>query len=293
MRSFITVVVVVLGFTAALVVDGCDPGTCRADGDCATGVCIDGGCFDCRTSDDCPGGTCCNGSCTAADVDDICGCAAAPRGDRGTSCEASLCLVGRERATSATVGDGVCDCPCSPADGGSVCIADASATDGFVCGCDRNDPVGTCEGASIDVNGIPHRPADTCSPTSSCVCFAAGGTCGAGENCTADGCINLDSDDNCGVANRVCSNAATGVVDGVCNDGGCTCDAPSDCRGEGLNVDDCAFGRGDVLQCLCNGYVADGDQAPCPLGLPCVEGGCRFDGSVYATKEALLDALVP
>jgi hypothetical protein len=274
----------------------CEPAAeCRVDADCSSDEhCSTAGtCVGCLDSGDCAAGSvCCRGSCAAVEVEGACGCEAAPNGDNGTACVDKLCLVGDARATAANIADGVCSCPCDPGTGGTVCTIDDVAENGFTCGCDREDPVGTCEAPSVDVNGIFHRPADTCSPDETCVCFAGGGTCGAAEDCTSAGCVDLVSDvTNCGVAERTCTDPTTGVVDGVCNNGGCACDVPTDCQGEGLNVDSCAFGDGDSLRCLCDGYTIDGVDAPCPLSLACVEGGCRFDGAVYATNIALAAAL--
>ena len=272
-----------------------DPLECRTDPDCDTGeLCAsNGSCVDCITSDDCSdGGVCCRGGCTVGEVEAVCGCDPAPDGELGVACTDQLCLVSANRATANNVADGVCECPCDPGNGGTQCNVDLDAESGFSCGCDRQDPVGTCEAASIDAAGIAHRLADTCSPQNTCVCFNEGGACGASEDCTDGGCVDLvNSDSDCGVEGRVCGDAATGTLLGQCQSGGCECDVPSDCSGVGLNVDDCGFAGGDQLRCLCDGYVADGQKAPCPMALECVIGGCQFDAAAYATFETLVQAV--
>jgi dienelactone hydrolase len=132
---------------------------------------------------------------------------------------------------------------------------------------------------------------EQCSTTGTCGDCLDSDDCGT-DDCTTASCLDLVGDaTNCGVAGRICTDAATGIVDGRCENGGCACDAPSDCQGEGLNVDSCALGDGDALRCLCAGYTVNGVEAPCPLGLACVEGGCLFDGDIYATSDALNAAL--
>jgi len=288
--------VVVISVFAAGHFAACEePPECRADADCDSGerCASNGTCVDCLTSDDCSdGGICCRGACSVDAVEDVCGCDAAPDGELGVACTGQLCLVNANRATADNVAEGVCECPCDPSNGGTQCNVDLDAEGGFSCGCDRQDPVGTCESASIDADGIAHRPADTCSPQNTCVCFGEGGTCGASEDCTAGGCVDLvNSDVDCGVEGRVCGDPETGKLLGQCQSGGCDCDVPADCIGIGLNVDDCGFAGGTALRCICEGFLADGENAPCPMGLECVAGGCRFDGATYATREALVQAV--
>lgn len=292
MRLFL----VVTSVFAAFVFAACDdPLECRADGDCTGGeLCASNGtCVACLEGDDCAdGGICCRGACVTDVVEAACGCDAAPDGNPGTACVGQLCLANGNRASASTVADGVCECPCDPAAGGTECKIDLDAEGGFSCGCLREDPIGTCEAASIDAAGIAHRPADTCSPQETCVCFGEGGTCGPSEDCTPGGCIDLvNSADNCGVADRVCGTVDTGILLGECIGGGCACDVPADCRGTGLNVDNCGFAGTETLRCLCDGYVAGGVSAPCPMGLECVADGCLFDGSAYATREDLVQAV--
>lgn len=272
-----------------------DPPECRTDSDCTDGeLCAsDNTCVGCIDSEDCSdGGICCRGACVVDEVEAVCGCDAAPDGDAGVACTDQLCLVGANRATASTVGEGICECPCDPSLGGTECNVDLDAEGGFSCGCDRQDPVGTCEAASVDAAGIPHRPADTCSPQNTCVCFSETGTCDSTQDCTGSGCVDLVSDaDHCGVETRACGVPATGILLGECINGGCECDVPTDCRGAGLNVNNCGFAGGDALRCLCDGYIVDGESAPCPMALECVEGGCKFDGASYATRDALLQAV--
>ncbi len=226
------------------------------------------------------------------EVETQCGCTAGAGGSVGEACNTGdLCVVNGARATAATLADGVCGCPCDPGRGGTICAADVAADGGISCSCSRTDPVGTCEAASLDAAGVPHRPADTCSPDTSCVCFAAGRVCDSSENCTNAGCTSLVTDDNCGVADRACSAADTGIADGRCIDGGCACDVPADCRGTGLNVDNCGFDGNEVLRCLCDGYNNAGAPAACPMGLECLAAGCVFDGKPYATQAALITAI--
>lgn len=292
---FAVVLTAALLGTMALV--ACEPGNanCRADTDCANARCdVDSGtCVACVENGDCGvDEACCNGTCRAGDVEDLCGCAPGVDGATPTSCGNDICLVGNGRATIANVADGVCGCPCDPAQGGTVCTA-AVDGDGFSCGCDRQDPVGTCEVAALDEQGIPHRPADTCSPQNQCVCFAAGGVCEGSADCTSNGCIDVvNSATDCGIANRTCADDAQGSsADPRCLGGGCVCNAASDCRGAGLNVDACVFVDDDASQCVCDDYTSDGRPAACPMGLVCQTGGCLFEGTVYGDRDALVAAV--
>ncbi len=273
---------------------GCEPDRCLFDGDCLGGRCAPGGdCVSCLDSADCgEDSLCCNGTCRVGTVEDLCGCAADPHGAGPTRCEEALCIVdGAVRADRDTVGQGVCACPCDPARGGTLCAAEDASSIGFSCSCDRTDPVGTCEGPAVDAAGIPHRPADTCSPQNACVCFAAGTVCSGSADCTWEGCVDLVHDaTNCGVAGRSCSDDATGTDGGTCNDGGCSCNAASDCEGDGLNVDTCIF-VGARSQCVCNGYRAGDVAAACPMGLACVADGCQLGADAFATQAELILAL--
>lgn len=275
---------------------GCKVPECLNDDGCSGGFCVEGQCVDCLASNDCGADqACCQGACVAADVEDICGCAADPRDERpGSACAADeVCVVDGTRAGPGNVADGACGCPCDATQGGSVCATSTEAQSGFVCSCDRSDPVGTCEAPVLDDELRPHRAADTCTPDSACVCFASGAPCLDGD-CTAGGCVDLLRDAaSCGVAGRSCTDEATGIPDtGACLVGGCTCNAASDCQGAGLNVDSCQFvGDGQVTQCVCGAYRAGGLPAACPMGFECQQGGCAAGGTAHATEEALLEAL--
>ncbi len=129
-----------------------------------------------------------------------------------------------------------------------------------------------------------------------CVCIGEGviDVCDPNStlpDCTANGCGNaLTATDSCGVLFRECNNPLTGVVDGTCKDGGCSCDELSDCQDTGLNVDSCVI-LVDGGQCVCDGYEIGGDRAPCPLALECVATGCVYDGAPYATDVLLYAAV--
>jgi hypothetical protein len=299
MRAFLACFVVVAsGLAASVFVAGCEepPAGCRADADCGSGRCdvASGACVECSGSTDCADGeACCQGSCRAGSPEDFCGCGAAPSASGPTSCRDQVCVDGEGvRVAVANVASGTCACPCDPALGGTLCSVADTDPRGFSCGCDRSDPVGTCEAAAIDAAGIPHRPADTCSPQNACVCFAAGDVCEGSADCTSAGCVDVVNDaTNCGVAGRTCSDDATGVAaDGRCLGGGCVCNAASDCQGAGLNVDSCAF-IGDVSQCVCDDYTSNGEKAACPMGLACVDGGCSFEGTAHGDRDALVAAI--
>jgi hypothetical protein len=280
-----------------LIVAGADCAAprCIVDSDCGADHCnADGRCVACLDNDDCADdAACCNGQCRSESVEELCGCEAAIDGTGPTSCADTPCVVkSGVRANRATVAEGVCACPCDPAQGGTLCVADEAAANGFSCSCDRTDPVGTCEGPALDATGIPHRPADTCSPQSSCVCFAAQAVCTGSADCTAAGCVDLVHDDvNCGVAGRICTDENTGTAEGRCVAGGCTCDAATDCIGTGLNVDTCVFVDASS-QCVCGGYRSGDQPSACPMGLACVDDGCVFEGAAYATREALVEVLL-
>jgi hypothetical protein len=294
-------------FACALsVLAGCSPGGgnggCGTNADCSGGrMCApDGSCVQCLANDDCAEGQfCCQGGCYEdGEQEARCGCAPSPSGSAGDACEAetNVCLVDGARATVENVAEGVCGCSCDAASGGTLCTVDGEGA--FACTCDRADPTGTCERPALDEDGNPHIVADTCSPQETCVCFGEGAApCDPSSDapdCTATGCVNALNDvANCGVGGRLCSDPATGVADtGVCHDGGCSCDAPTDCQGAGLNVNQCAFVGEGVSQCVCDDYeLADGIKGACPLGLECVEGGCSFEGTAYATRTSLLQAL--
>ncbi len=272
---------------------GCEPSAreCSADVDCATGRCdAAGSCVECLSNGDCDGGICCQGSCSSAGVNALCGCGPGESDSGPSNCGTDVCLSNGAPATADTVASGVCACPCDPAQGGTVCgVSDVDAS--LTCSCDRSDPVGTCEAPAIDAAGLPHRPADTCSPQNQCVCFADGDVCAGSADCTSAGCVDLVADgDNCGVAGRVCDNEDTGAVGGSCQGGGCTCNAASDCQGAGLNVDTCAF-IGAVSQCVCDAYDSAGSAAACPMGFECRADGCVFEGTAFTTRDALVEAL--
>lgn len=301
----VALLVVSLSSLALFALVSCSPGSsheCDTNADCAGGrMCAPSGdCVQCLSNDHCGEGQfCCQGGCYDEDeVEQRCGCDPSPSGSAGARCAQStnVCLVEGQRATAATVADGVCGCSCDPAAGGTLCSLDAEG--GFACTCDRSDPAGTCERPALDASGNPHIVADTCSPQQSCVCFAEGGRpCDPSSDapdCTAAGCVNALNDvENCGVAGRVCTDPAMGVEGtGVCVNGGCTCDAPSDCQGAGLNVNQCVVVGAGGAQCVCDDYeIEDGVKAACPLGLACVRGGCSLDGAVYGTRTELLQAL--
>lgn len=285
---------------------GCSPGgsgaECNTNADCAGGrMCApDGSCVQCLTNDNCGDGQfCCQGGCyDDGEQEARCGCDPSPAGSSGEACEGetNICLVEGQRATVANVADGVCGCSCDPASGGTLCTVDGEGA--FACSCSRSDPEGTCERPALDDQGNPHIVADTCSPQETCVCFGEGNTAcdpsSANPDCTAAGCVNALGDvDNCGVAGRVCTDPATGVADtGACLAGGCTCDEPSDCQGQGLNVNQCVLVGAGAAQCVCDDYeVEDNVKAACPLGLECVEGGCSYGGVAYGTRAGLLQAL--
>jgi hypothetical protein len=289
--------VVVSGLAAAAFVAACNEtdDRCRSDADCPAARCdVDSGtCVECTGSGDCEDGeACCQGSCRAGTPEELCGCEASPTGRAPARCDEQVCVnEAGARVALADLATGACGCPCDPALGGTLCALDETAEAGFTCGCDRADPVGTCEAAALDAAGVPHRPADTCSPQNSCVCFAASAVCSGSADCTSAGCVDLVGDaTNCGVAARSCADDATGVAaDARCVGGGCVCNAASDCQGAGLNVDTCAF-IGDVSQCVCDDYTSGDVKAACPMGLVCGDGGCLFEGTAYATRDALVEA---
>lgn len=274
---------------------------CNESVECGAGqICTsEGRCAQCDDNGDCGADSfCCRGICHgAADVNSLCGCGSAFGGNAGTNCASvddnSLCLVGDVGAGVDNVSQGVCGCGCTPAEGGPICGAPANPGEAPTCTCGDNLD---CRGPSVDATGRPHIATDTCSPDASCVCFNAAdqNACDASgptPDCTSDGCRSLDDDvDNCGVAGRVCSDAATGVDDGAgtCADGGCQCDQQSDCTGG--NVDTC-FLFDDGLRCVCDGYEANGVKAACPLEATCGDGGCTVEGVTYATQEEMLTAL--
>jgi hypothetical protein len=285
-----------------LMLSGCTPSQsgCNSDVDCpglqchlATGICVE-----CLDSADCADGDafCCQGTCQpAADIESSCGCVADPQGLEGESCgdDTPICQAQGERVGLLNVDQGVCGCPCTPGEGGTLCAIDEEAEAGFTCGCDRAD-LTTCEAPSFDENGNPHLVADTCNPNPEpCACFADGDACsGVNSDCTAAGCVNLTTDVvNCGVPTQDCTSPDTGIgVDGTCQNGGCACDAATDCQGDGLNVDECAFVGNDQF-CVCDDYEVAGEKSPCPMGLACVTGGCDLNGTAHATEDDLLAAL--
>ena len=297
-----------------LTVAACDnPGgggpECTADAECgANRVCAAGSCVECAANTDCEAESfCCQGVCQpATEIEQRCGCGPSVGANAGEACNPAevsnaLCLAGDVVANVDTVATGTCGCGCTPAEGGPICAAPAAGGEP-VCSCAEN---ADCRQASVDVLNRPHRVADTCTPptpVSTCVCFSLGAAngCdpdGATPDCSSTGgCLSLvDDEANCGKPARSCTAAETGILDtGTCNNGGCTCDAPTDCQAAGLNVNTCAFPGGaaaQVLQCLCDDFTAAGAKAACPMELACVEGGCQLDGIAHATDESLRAAL--
>lgn len=297
-------VLLALAALPALLAAGCrDALECRDDVDCGAGrVCAANQCVQCATNADCADAEfCCQGVCRpAAEIDERCGCGASPQGSPGQSCASveadSLCLVEDTAAVTANVAQGACGCGCTPEEGGPLCGAPAEPGGAPVCSCAENSD---CRRASVDGAGRPHRVADTCTPTSTCVCFSLGTATacdpdGATPDCTSTGgCASLvDDPANCGVPARSCLDPATGIADtGACVGGGCLCDDAGDCGGA-VNVNTCAFvAPGQAAQCVCAGYTAAGLQAACPMELECSANGCVLDGTAFATEESLRSAL--
>lgn len=278
--------------------DGCD-----SDLDCGAQRCIEGGCFECASTADCGDGFCCQGVCRPADeVQERCGCAASPAGTSGNPCgealDDALCLVDDAVATVANVGQGTCGCGCTPAQGGPICGAPDEAGGAPVCSCADNQD---CAGASLDAQDRPHAVSNTCLPNATCSCVTAGGAVspceidGDAPDCSFNGgCRALLADVfHCGVGNRSCLDATTGVVGtGQCFSGGCTCDNAADCQGDDLNVNTCAFPVVDEpSRCVCSGYTKAGVQIACPMELACTIDGCVYAGVPYGTEEELLAEL--
>lgn len=276
---------------------------CSNNEQCGAGqVCsVSGDCVECNVTGDCDAGEfCCQGACLGGDaINDHCGCGTSPAGSAGSACGSSLdtavCLVGDAVADTSNVSSGVCGCGCTAADGGPIC--GPAGDDGApTCTCEQNTD---CRGAAKDAGNRPHRVSDTCTPQGSCVCFSLGtaDVCDpdsvAPDCASAGGCAAFNTAvDNCGSAGRVCNVAATGIDGtGTCKDGGCTCDAATDCN-NGVNVNACAFVAGEEgARCVCDGYTKGGVEAACPMELACIVGGCNLNGSPIATEEALLGAL--
>lgn len=297
---------ITLTCAAVLAASSCEdnPPECATDADCgAARVCAAGSCVACADNADCGAGQfCCSGGCLAdTELDRRCGCGPAQAGNPGTDCTviepAGLCLVGEATATVDTVGQGSCGCGCSAASGGPICGMPEEPGQPAVCSClDNSD----CRVPSADAAGVPHRSTDTCTPGAKCVCYstpAPSTSCGAAgslPDCSANsGCVNLLTNaSGCGVAGRSCLDPATGLDSGgACVDGGCACDAATDCQGTGLNVDSCVF-VGASARCACSGYTRGGVQAACPMELGCAgAAGCALDGVNYTTEEAMRSAL--
>lgn len=304
LRTFTLMAIVLLASTCALFAAAEETG-CGGNADCSGGrLCASNGeCVECLAANDCGNDEfCCQGGCIPmAEAEDHCGCPVEPRGTgsdaaAGEVCEgeANICLVDGDPATRGNVDQGECGCSCSASLGGALCEVDETRQ--LACGCDRSDPENTCERPALDPDGNPHIVADTCTPQQVCVCFAAGqlpcDAAGSTPDCTSEGCVNaLGDTENCGVAGRICNRESTGVeTTGTCTRGGCSCNSPSDCQGEGLNVDLCTVLESGN-QCVCDDFEADGEKAACPLGLECVTGGCAFSGQAYSTRSSLLEAL--
>jgi hypothetical protein len=275
------------------------PPECQIGSDCAAGFCVDERCVECVANTDCSATeACCRGICRGPETfDELCGCDAAPSSNNAEECGGTTpaCLANGVAVTAATLSDGVCGCACTPGEGGSECVIEDGGV--VTCQCDRNNPVVTCEAPSFDVNNRPHKVADTCTPDTTCVCFAAGTVCGGidGYDCTSAGCIDLLRDvDGCGLAGLACTDPLRSLDDGTgtCVQGGCTCDSATDCAGPGLPVDSCAFVTGGATtQCVCSGYRANGVAAACPFELACVTGGCQLNGTAYAEEDDLVAEL--
>jgi hypothetical protein len=289
-------------FCAALSSGSSCPGLqdCDSDDDCGLDrVCVAGSCVGCRDTDDCDGGAfCCQGQCLPeSELSTHCGCGPALSASAGQDCNrvepSGVCLVDDATATVDSVARGSCGCGCTPAEGGPLCLEPDAPGDQARCSCRDN---GDCRLPSVDAEGRPHQSTDTCTPDDACVCFSLGTATacdpnGAAPDCTGDGgCRDLLGDaTNCGVAGHSCLTAATGLAtEGACVQGGCVCDDLTDCQGDGLNVNTCAYvAPGAPSQCVCSGYTRGGVQAPCPMELACGIGGCVLDGQPVATEEAL------
>jgi hypothetical protein len=305
-RAWLVAFVVV----GALFAVGCPrlDGSCRNDVDCTgnrsrcdtfSGVCVE-----CTGAGECAGDAfCCGGTCTATvDVDKHCGCSPVPT-SRGDDCTALdlMCLVQNEPAAAVNAIEGECGCPCTPEQGGALCVG-KNGDGSFQCGCDQNADLATCGKPALDAEGALHIVADLCLPTGTCGCFGTGtpSTCdplGAAPDCTASGCLALKDDAaNCGVQGNVCADLEGDDVEGGrCEGGGCRCVGRDSCKaGEGTtgNVDTCAFLQDDFAQCVCAAFTADGVVAACPLGLACKVDGCELDAVRFTTAEALHEALL-
>lgn len=293
---------------AAVLVSACDDpvlrdGECRSDVDCGAGrVCSANECVECASNADCGDAEfCCQGLCRpGTEIEERCGCGASPAGSPGQSCATveadSLCLVGGATAVVENVAQGTCGCGCTIEEGGPLCGPPATEGGPPVCSCAGNPD---CRRASVDAAGRPHRVADTCTPSATCVCFSLGTATacdpdGNTPDCTlSGGCASLfDDPANCGVPARNCLDPSTGIADtGACVAGGCLCDDAADCSGA-VNVNTCAFvSPGEPSRCVCAGYTAGGLQSACPMELECSPNGCVLDGTEHATEESLRSAL--
>jgi hypothetical protein len=300
---------------------------CRDNGDCGSGLCCGGRCessidancgcvadvgvdagTDCTilpANKVCVSGTC---GCDSSGAEQ---CGGADAGAAGFL--AGLCAPGADGGGGACVDQGTAQCgviggvvtaavdagvvvgaTCALDFGGAACIQGDGATLGE-CGCAAS---GDCDEVVVDDAGIPHSPASRCASGGACECAGSGGAvCGGStpDCATGNGCADYRNQQfNCGSFGVFCGNPAFGVdSSSQCINGGCQCNAVSDCEKDGgtdpVAVDDCISG-----QCVCTSFRIGLTVSACPMGASCLATGCEFpatSGTGHDTLAKLLQAM--
>jgi len=280
--------------------------TCGANGDCTSGLCVDGYC--CNSN--------CGASCEACDVTGSLGTCArvtgAPHGTR-TDCGLYACQGSVNTCPTTCSSDAGCAAgnycsgtTCVPKEpNGSTCptgareCASGNCVDGVCCNssctagcqaCDVSGSVGTC----TTVSGAPHGtrtcgeylcPGGVTTCPSSCT---ADGACVSGYYCNGTSCVAKEPNGStCPTGAHECT--SNNCVDGVCCNSSCTstcqaCDVTSSV-GTCTNVTGLPHGtRGN-----CGTYVCQGSTTACPSGCAS-ESGCSTgnycNGTSCVAKKA-------
>jgi hypothetical protein len=199
---------------------------CADDDDCTTDACGDSGCtntaVECADGEECLAGVCTPTCTDDADCDD------------GDACN------GAETCGD----DGLC------ADGEAVNCDDGDACTEGTC----NSDDGTCDQADVDCDDGLDCTDDDCDMTDGC---SNTSTCADGEMCTADGCVECETDADCDDGQTCEAGVCLGdcETDADCDDG-TFCNGTETCNTE---TGSCVGGEDPcaATECECDGEIQD------------------------------------